>query len=104
MAAASLGACVDLYAVSPQSVGLSVLEPLCNSTGGAMYLYTSADDSALPQVSPSEPFLPQVSPSEPFFPLPLWRYKFVPNAFVSCLQFVPYAFASCLLFRMYTAV
>ena len=34
---------------SPQ-VGLAALEPLCSSTGGAMYLYASAEDSALPQV------------------------------------------------------
>ena len=35
--------------LSPAQVGLPALEPLANSTGGAMYLYPSAEDSALPQ-------------------------------------------------------
>ncbi|KAG1661578.1 hypothetical protein FOA52_009578 [Chlamydomonas sp. UWO 241] len=49
VAAASLGACVDVFAVSPGLVGLPTLEAVCNSTGGAMFLYPSADESALPQ-------------------------------------------------------
>ncbi|KAL6760798.1 hypothetical protein V8C86DRAFT_2548426 [Haematococcus lacustris] len=49
VAAAALGVCCDLYALSSTAVGLAVLEPLCNSTGGALYLYAGAEDCALPQ-------------------------------------------------------
>ncbi|GAX84626.1 hypothetical protein CEUSTIGMA_g12047.t1 [Chlamydomonas eustigma] len=49
VAAASLGVCMDVFAVNPGMVGLSVLEPLCHKTGGGMYLYASAEESALPQ-------------------------------------------------------
>jgi hypothetical protein len=50
VAAASLGTCVDLYAVSPSAVGLPFLQPLSQATGGAMYLYAGPEESALPQV------------------------------------------------------
>eukprot|EP00200_Dunaliella_tertiolecta_P008044 CAMPEP_0202381876 /NCGR_PEP_ID=MMETSP1127-20130417/39382_1 /ASSEMBLY_ACC=CAM_ASM_000462 /TAXON_ID=3047 /ORGANISM="Dunaliella tertiolecta, Strain CCMP1320" /LENGTH=964 /DNA_ID=CAMNT_0048980955 /DNA_START=356 /DNA_END=3245 /DNA_ORIENTATION=- len=49
VAAAALGCCCDVYAVSSCAVGLDYLAPLPNSTGGAIFLYTSVDDSALPQ-------------------------------------------------------
>ena len=49
VACAALGVCVDLYCVSATPMGLSVLEPLPAGTGGGLYLYPSADESALPQ-------------------------------------------------------
>eukprot|EP00195_Chlamydomonas_chlamydogama_P017072 CAMPEP_0202896248 /NCGR_PEP_ID=MMETSP1392-20130828/5266_1 /ASSEMBLY_ACC=CAM_ASM_000868 /TAXON_ID=225041 /ORGANISM="Chlamydomonas chlamydogama, Strain SAG 11-48b" /LENGTH=777 /DNA_ID=CAMNT_0049581523 /DNA_START=303 /DNA_END=2636 /DNA_ORIENTATION=+ len=49
VAAASLGVCVDMFAISAGAVGLPVMEPVCNASGGAIYLYTSVDESALPQ-------------------------------------------------------
>ncbi len=50
MAAAALGACLDLYAVgSSACLGLRELEPLANGTGGALFLYPSLDAAALPQ-------------------------------------------------------
>ena len=52
-AAASLAICIDLYIVSPAAVGLRCLEPLAISSGGAVYLYPSLDEAALPQVLPS---------------------------------------------------
>ncbi|KAG2486738.1 hypothetical protein HYH03_014664 [Edaphochlamys debaryana] len=48
-ACASLGVCVDLFAVSQGALGLRFLDPLCSSTGGAVYLYPSVDESAMPQ-------------------------------------------------------
>jgi hypothetical protein len=35
--------------VSAAPVGLRLLEPLSNSTGGALYLYPSPDEAPLPQ-------------------------------------------------------
>ena len=55
-AAASLAICIDLYVVSPTAVGLRCLEPLAVSSGGAVYLYPSLEEAALPQV-PSPPIM-----------------------------------------------
>jgi len=52
-AAASLAICIDLYVVSPTAVGLRCLEPLAVSSGGAVYLYPSLEEAALPQVPTS---------------------------------------------------
>lgn len=48
-AAAALGVVVDIYAVSPTFVGLEALAPLALGSGGAVALYPSPDDAALPQ-------------------------------------------------------
>lgn len=49
VAAASMGVVVDVYAAARGFVGLQTLEPLVNSTGGALYLYPSAEEATLPQ-------------------------------------------------------
>lgn len=49
VAAASMGIVVDVYAAARGYVGLQTLEPLVNSTGGALYLYPSAEEATLPQ-------------------------------------------------------
>lgn len=49
VAAASMGVVVDVYAAARGYVGLQTLEPLVNSTGGALYLYPSAEEATLPQ-------------------------------------------------------
>jgi hypothetical protein len=49
VAAASMGIVVDVYAAAKGYVGLQTLEPLVNSTGGALYLYPSAQEATLPQ-------------------------------------------------------
>lgn len=53
VAAASLGVTIDLYATAGSGgngyLGLNVMEPLCNSSGGSMYLYPSVEESTLPQ-------------------------------------------------------
>lgn len=50
LGAASVGACIDLYVVTPLSSGLEMMEPLVGHTGGVMYLYSTTEDAALPQV------------------------------------------------------
>jgi hypothetical protein len=49
VAAASMGVVVDVYAAARGYIGLQTLEPLVNSTGGALYLYPSAEEATLPQ-------------------------------------------------------
>lgn len=49
VAAASMGIVVDVFAAARGYVGLQTLEPLVNSTGGALYLYPSAEEATLPQ-------------------------------------------------------
>jgi hypothetical protein len=49
VAAASMGVMVDVFAAARGFVGLQTLEPLVNSTGGALYLYPSAEEATLPQ-------------------------------------------------------
>jgi hypothetical protein len=49
VAAASMGIVVDVYAAARGFVGLQTLEPLINSTGGALHLYPSAEEATLPQ-------------------------------------------------------
>eukprot|EP00879_Flechtneria_rotunda_P001812 GHRR01001976.1.p1 GENE.GHRR01001976.1~~GHRR01001976.1.p1 ORF type:complete len:996 (+),score=422.55 GHRR01001976.1:2722-5709(+) len=49
LAAASMGVVVDVYAAARGYVGLQTLEPLVNSTGGALYLYPSMVEATLPQ-------------------------------------------------------
>lgn len=49
-AAAALGVCIDVFAASNDGVGLAYLEPLSSISGGAMFLYPSLEDAALPQV------------------------------------------------------
>ena len=52
-AAATAGACVDVFAVaSGEAVGLRLLEPLCAATGGCLFLYPSAEAAPLPQDLP----------------------------------------------------
>jgi hypothetical protein len=51
VAAASLGVCIDLHAVGATALGLPVLGQLPNASGGAMFLYPSPDEAAMPQVS-----------------------------------------------------
>ncbi|WIA11779.1 hypothetical protein OEZ85_011873 [Tetradesmus obliquus] len=49
VAAASMGVVVDVFAAARGYIGLQTLEPLVNSTGGALYLYPSAEEATLPQ-------------------------------------------------------
>lgn len=49
VAAASMGVVVDVFAAARGYIGLQMLEPLVNSTGGALYLYPSAEEATLPQ-------------------------------------------------------
>lgn len=48
--ATAVGACIDLFAISPFSCGLSILEPLAARTGGILYLYPQLEAASLPQV------------------------------------------------------
>ncbi|DBB07884.1 TPA: hypothetical protein ACH3X3_009279 [Trebouxia sp. C0006] len=48
-AAAALGVCIDVYAASEEGLGLAYLDPLPSITGGAVFLYPSLDEAALPQ-------------------------------------------------------
>ena len=43
---------LNIFRSDSLQVGFPALEPLCSSTGGGMYLYASAEESALPQVGP----------------------------------------------------
>lgn len=49
VAAASLGVCVDIFVAGVRHAGLAQLEPLANSTGGALFLYPSLEEAAMPQ-------------------------------------------------------
>jgi len=42
--------CIDVYAASEEGLGLAYLDPLPSITGGAVFLYPSLDEAALPQV------------------------------------------------------
>ncbi|DBA67299.1 TPA: hypothetical protein ACH3X2_001602 [Trebouxia sp. C0005] len=48
-AAAALGVCIDVYAASDEGLGLTFMQPLTSITGGAVFLYPSLDEAALPQ-------------------------------------------------------
>ncbi|KAL3139738.1 hypothetical protein ABBQ38_004043 [Trebouxia sp. C0009 RCD-2024] len=48
-AAAALGVCVDVYAASEEGLGLAYIQPLSSVSGGAMLLYFSLTEAALPQ-------------------------------------------------------
>jgi len=42
--------CIDVYAASEEGLGLAYMQPLTTITGGAVFLYPSLDEAALPQV------------------------------------------------------
>ena len=50
--ATAVGACIDLYVISPFRCGLDVLQPLAGTTGGIMYLYPQLEAASLPQACP----------------------------------------------------
>jgi Sec23/Sec24 trunk domain len=52
-AAAALGVCIDIYAITPRALGLHCIDPLALNSGGAVYLYPSSEEAALPQASQS---------------------------------------------------
>ena len=54
-AAAALAVCIDVFVVSAVGCGLSAIEPLAAATGGAMFLYPTLEQAALPQVAPPPP-------------------------------------------------
>lgn len=49
--ATAVGACIDLYVLSPFKCSLNALQPLAGNTGGIMYLYPELEAASLPQVS-----------------------------------------------------
>ena len=49
--ATAVGACIDLFVVSPVSCGLDQMEALTGSTGGVLYLYPHLETASLPQVA-----------------------------------------------------
>ena len=57
MGATAVGACIDLYVISPFKCSLDLLKPLAGNTGGILYLYPHLDAASLPQVRLREDIL-----------------------------------------------
>lgn len=50
LAAASLGATIDLFLASSSHCGVEYMDSLVEHSGGSLYLYPQLEDAAMPQV------------------------------------------------------